>query len=115
MKMQVVFKNLKDEVLRERIRTYAEKRLSNLTRYSPHIVNGELVFEEGRGQYETILKIRVKGTNLTAKARGKDPLEGIDRVKDKIKSQLKKYEEKLKLEDRRKSNEKPFSSSPIRG
>lgn len=113
MKMQVMFKNLKDDVLREKIRTYAEKRLSNLTRYSPHIINGELTFEEGRGQYETILVIRVKGANLTAKSRSKDPLEGIDRVKDKIKSQLKKYEEKLKLEDRRKSNEKTFSPSSI--
>ncbi len=113
MKMQVVFKNLKDEVLRNKIRTYAEKRLSNLTRYSHHIINGELTFEEGRGQYETVLMVHVKGANLTAKARSKDPLESIDRVKDKIKSQLKKYEEKLKLEDRRKNNEKTFSSSPL--
>ncbi len=107
MKMQVVFKNLEDPTLKESLRGYADKRLKNLGRYSRHILDGELTFEEERGHYNTLLVLRVKGTTLTAKSRGKDPFETIDQIKEKIKGQLVKYEEKLKLEDRRHRDEWP--------
>ncbi len=106
MKVQVVFKNLEDELIKDRIREYLEKRLGNLDRYSNHIVDGEFTIEEERGRFRSSLILKVKGTTLKAAGVGKDPFEVIDLLKDKMKSQLMRYEEKLKLEARRKNNER---------
>ncbi len=81
------------------LKDYIDKRLSGLERYSPRIIDGELVFSEERGRFVGEIILKVKGSTLKAQARAKDPFETIDILKDKIKGQIIKYEEKLK--DRR--------------
>ncbi len=106
MKLQVVFKNLEDDLIKDRIREYLEKRLGNLDRYSNHIVDGEFVIAEERGRFNATTVVKVKGAVLKATSTGKDPFEVIDQIKDKLKGQLMRYEEKLKLEARRKNHER---------
>jgi putative sigma-54 modulation protein len=85
--------------LTDGLKEYIDKRLGRLDRYSPRILDGELVFYEERGRFVGELIIKVKGATLKAEAKAKDPFETVDLLKDKMKGQLKKYEEKLK--DRR--------------
>jgi len=82
--------------LTDGLREYIDKRLGNLRKYSPRIMEGELVFFEERGRFVGELIIRVKGATLKAEAKAKDPFEAVDILKDKMKGQIKKYEEKLK-------------------
>jgi putative sigma-54 modulation protein len=93
MKFQITTKDME---LTDGLREYIKKRLSGLERYSNHIMDGEIIFEELRGRYRIEVILRVKGATLTAVGQSKDPREAVDRVKDKIKVQLTKYEEKLK-------------------
>jgi len=93
MKFQMTTKNVE---LTDGLKDYIEKRLGGLDRYSNHIMDGEIIFEEMRGRYKVEVILRVKGSTLTAVGQSKDPHEAVDRVKDKIKVQLRKYEEKLK-------------------
>jgi len=78
------------------LKDYITKRLGGLEKYSPRILDGELVFSEERGRFVGELVLKVKGSTLKAHARAKDPFETIDILKDKMKGQIKKYEEKLK-------------------
>ena len=93
MKFQITTKNVE---LTDGLKDYIQKRLSGLERYSNHIMDGEIIFEEIRGRYKIEVILRVKGTTLTAAGQSKDPREAVDKVKDKIKVQLRKYEEKMK-------------------
>ena len=85
--------------LTDGLKEYIDKRLGSLDKYSPRVLDGELVFYEERGRFVGELIIKVKGATLKAEAKAKDPFETVDQLKDKMKGQLKKYEEKLK--DRR--------------
>ncbi|MCD6087926.1 MAG: ribosome-associated translation inhibitor RaiA [Candidatus Hydrothermae bacterium] len=78
------------------LREYIEKRLSGLDKYSSHIIDAELILDEQRGRFLGELVVKVKGSTLTAKSQAKDPFSAIDELKDKMKSQLVKYEDKLK-------------------
>ncbi len=96
MKISIQGKNLE---ITNGLRQYAEKRLSTLDRYSRNIIDSELVLEEEKGRVKGEMIVKVKGSTLKVSSVGKDAFNAIDELKDKIKSQLKKYEEKLK--DRR--------------
>lgn len=93
MDLQITTRNLD---LTDGLRAYLEKRLNGLERYSNHIIDGEVIIEEERGRYKFECIIKVKGATITAKSQSKDPYEAIDILKDKVKIQLKRYEEKLK-------------------
>ncbi len=80
----------------EGLKEYINKRLSGLDRYSSHIIDAELILDEQRGRFLGELVVKVKGSTLTAKTQAKDPFTAIDELKDKIKAQLNKYEDKLK-------------------
>ncbi|MEN3046227.1 MAG: ribosome-associated translation inhibitor RaiA [Candidatus Hydrothermales bacterium] len=83
--------------LTDDMRRYVEKRLSKIDRFSNHIIKSNLIFEEQRGRYrgEIIIEVTRKGI-LKAEAQNSDFFSVVDDLKDKITSQLKKYEQKLK-------------------
>lgn len=92
MELKIIARNLD---LTDALKDYINKRLMGLDRYSNNIIDSEFILQEIRGRYEGELIVKVKGQTLTAKTQRKDPYEVIDELKDKIKTQLKKYEEKL--------------------
>jgi len=85
--------------LTEALKSYIEKRLNFMDKFSSYIISAELTMEEQRGQYSGTLVVKVKGQTLTVKLTEKDPYILVDNLKDRIKNQLVKYEEKL--QDRR--------------
>ena len=93
MKLQITARNMD---LTEAIRSYAEKRLGKLERFSQNIISSELILSEQRGQYNGELIVKVKGKTLKATSTEKDPLTVIDRLKDKMSDAIKAYEDRLK-------------------
>jgi len=81
------------------LKEYIEKRLGVLDKFANYIVSVDLTMEEQRGRYSGTLVVKVKGQTLTVKATEKDPYILVDEIKDRIKHQMVKYEEKL--QDRR--------------
>ena len=81
------------------LKEYINKRLNFMNKFSDYIISAELIMEEQRGRYTGNLVVKVKGQTLTAKSTEKDPYILVDTLKEKIKHQLVKYEEKL--QDRR--------------
>ncbi len=93
MKYNIVARNIE---LTDSLKDYINKRLEGLERYSHHIMDGEMTVEELRGRYITQFVINMKGSVITAKCERKDLYESIDGLKDKLKTQLTKYEDKLR-------------------
>ncbi len=85
-----------DMPIMDSIRQHLEKKFSSLERYSNHIIDGEFILDEIRGRFVGEVILNVKGGTITAKATGKSPLDVIDELKDKVKVQLNRYEEKMK-------------------
>ncbi|MDI6850591.1 MAG: ribosome-associated translation inhibitor RaiA [bacterium] len=81
------------------LKEYIVKRLGVLDKFADYIISVELTMEEQRGRYSGTLVVKVKGQTLTVKSMEKDPYILIDEIKDRIKHQMVKYEEKL--QDRR--------------
>jgi putative sigma-54 modulation protein len=77
------------------LREYIEKRLNILDKFSNYIISVDLTMEEQRSRYSGTLVVKVKGQTLTVKSTEKDPYILVDSIKDRIKHQLVKYEEKL--------------------
>lgn len=77
------------------LREYIEKRLNILDKFSNYIISVDLTMGEQRSRYSGTLVVKVKGQTLTVKSTEKDPYILVDTIKDRIKHQLVKYEEKL--------------------
>jgi ribosomal subunit interface protein len=93
MDLQIHCKNVK---VPSGVQEQIAKKLDHLDRISRHIFGSELMFEEERGRIKGELIVRVKGRRLTAKTVGKDPLAVTTTLREKMESQLKKYEGKMK-------------------
>lgn len=93
MKYNIVARNVE---LTDSLKDYIAKRLDGLDKYSKHIINGELIIEELRGRYITEMILKVKGNTIAVKTNESDLYQSIDRLKDVLKKQLVKYEEKLR-------------------
>ncbi len=93
-KLNIVTKNFE---LKDDMKNYIEKRLSKMDRFSKHIIKSSLILEEQRGRYtgEILIEVSRKGI-LKATATNSDFFSVVDELKDKINTQLKKYEQKLK-------------------
>ncbi len=93
--IRVTYK-VKDLPILDSIRQHMEKKFSTFERYSNHIIDGEFILDEQRGRFIGELILNVKGGQLTATANGKSPIDVIDELKDKMKAQLHRYEDKIK-------------------
>ncbi len=93
MKYNIVARNVE---LTDSLKDYISRRLDGLDKYSRHIINGELIIDELRGRYTAEMVLKVKGNTIAVKAEQKDLYQAIDELKDILKKQLTKYEDKLR-------------------
>ncbi len=93
MKYNIVARNIE---LTDSLKHYISRRLDGLDRYSKHIINGELIIDELRGRYTAEMVLKMKGNTITVKAEQKDLYQAIDELKDILKKQLVRYEDKLR-------------------
>lgn len=96
-KLTITSKNVE---LTDDMRSYIEKRLKKIGRFSEHIIKAELIIEEQRGRFRGEFLVDVNRKFLKAESISNDFFFVIDELKDKIERQLKKYEEKLKFRKR---------------
>jgi putative sigma-54 modulation protein len=82
--------------LTEELKDFAEKQLDRLSRYFNQIIDCHLVLELEKSRQSAELNVKVYGTVLTSKHRSFDMYESVEKVTDKMESQVKKYKGKLK-------------------
>ena len=93
MKYNIVARNIE---LTDALKEYISKRLDGLDKYSKHIIDGELIIDELRGRYTTQMVLKLKGHTIAVKTEQKDPYMAVDELKDVLKKQLTRYEDKLR-------------------
>ena len=98
--MQVIVKGHHAHVT-DGLKERATQKIEKVTRYYPRLMKAEIEFSENGGARAAIVKHRVeviltaKQHVLRASARGPDPLTAVDRVVDKLESQVRRLKGKV--------------------
>jgi putative sigma-54 modulation protein len=82
--------------LTDDLKDFAEKQIGKLERYFNHIIDSHLILETEKSRMTAELKLKVYGTVLTSKYRSFDMYDSVEKVIDKMETQLKRYKGKLK-------------------
>jgi putative sigma-54 modulation protein len=82
--------------LTDDLKDFAEKQIGKLERYFNHIIDSHLILETEKSRKTAELKLKVYGTVLTSKHRSFDMYDSVEKVIDKMETQLKRYKGKLK-------------------
>lgn len=82
--------------LTDDLKDFAEKQIGKLERYFNHIIDSHLILETEKSRMTAELKLKVYGTVLTSKHRSFDMYDSVEKVMDKMETQLKRYKGKLK-------------------
>lgn len=97
--------------LTDDLKDFVEKHAGKLERFFDHIIDSHLILEMEKSRMTAELKLKVYGTVLTSKHRSFDMYDSVEKVIDKMQSQLKRYKERLKD----KKVKKAQKSSPVKG
>ncbi len=93
--------------LTDDLKNFAEKHIEKLERYFNHIIDSHLILEMEKSRMTAELKLKVYGTVLTSKHRSFDMYDSVEKVIDKMESQLKRYKEKLTDKKAKKAQKAP--------
>jgi len=88
--------------LTDQLRDFIGLKLSKLEHYSNYITSVEVVFDKEAGFESVEGKLHLRGDLLTAKAKEKDPYVAATQVVDRLLSQMKKHDERVR--ERKKNN-----------
>ena len=91
--------------LTDQLKDYVNRKVAKLERYSHYVMNLELILTKGSPLEEVEGKVHLKHELLTARAQSKDLLLGISEVLDKLLTQMKRHDEKMR--DRKKDVPRP--------
>lgn len=78
------------------LKEFAEKQINRLSRYFDHIIDCHLTLDSVKSRMTAELRVKVHGTVLNSKENSFDMRASMEKVLDKMESQLKKYKAKLK-------------------
>jgi putative sigma-54 modulation protein len=81
--------------LTEDLKSFAEKQIDKLGKYFNHIIDSHLILDMEKSRMTAELKVKVYGTVLTSKYRSFDMYDSVEKVIDKMETQIKKYKAKL--------------------
>ncbi|PLX69677.1 MAG: ribosomal subunit interface protein [Denitrovibrio sp.] len=93
MNIQITARNID---LTDAIRSYAEKKVSKLEKYSDHITEASVLLEVQKNVHIVEILLSAKGIFMKGLEKSEDLYASIDLASDKIEKQLVKYKEKLK-------------------
>jgi putative sigma-54 modulation protein len=82
--------------LTDDLKDFVEKHIGKLERFFDHIIDSHLILDTEKSRMTAELKLKVYGTVLTSKHRSFDMYDSVEKVIDKMESQLKRYKERLK-------------------
>ncbi|PIP13968.1 MAG: ribosomal subunit interface protein [bacterium (Candidatus Stahlbacteria) CG23_combo_of_CG06-09_8_20_14_all_34_7] len=91
MKIKITGKHVE---ISPQIKIFIEKSLEGLEKFEHHIISCEIVVELNEKRYTVEISIDVKNHRFTSSDESFDLTASIDKSINKIKAQLKKFEEK---------------------
>jgi putative sigma-54 modulation protein len=91
--------------LTDQLKEYVARKAEKLERYSHYIMNLELTLTKGSPLEDVEGKVHLKHEHLSARSQSKDLLLGISEVLDKLLTQMKRHDEKMR--DRKKVAPRP--------
>jgi putative sigma-54 modulation protein len=80
----------------EKVKQYAEKKVSRLKRYYDGIIECEIILDYEKQTQLAEIAIKVYGQRLVAQEKSEDIYKSIDFAVDKLERQVKKYKAKLR-------------------
>ena len=96
--------------LTPQMKEYVTKRVEKLERYSHYIMNAEIILAKDGGLELAEGKLHLKHDVLTARAQAADLYQSITEVVDRLVTQLKRHDERMK--DRKKVEGHRATGSP---
>jgi putative sigma-54 modulation protein len=81
--------------LTEDLKNFAENQIEKLGRYFDNIIDSHLILDMEKSRMSAELKVKVYGTVLSSKYRSFDMYDSVEKVIDKMETQIKKYKAKL--------------------
>jgi ribosome hibernation promoting factor len=87
------------------LKEFAEKNFAKLERYFENIVDCHLILTKDRYQQVAEGTLQVYGTVITSKVATNDMHASIEKLAEKMETQLKRHKDKLKDKDQKKLNQ----------
>ena len=92
--MKIVI-NSKNYNASDKLKGTIEKKFEKLNKYFSNEITANVMTLRERGKYKVEATINTKGTIFRAEVVAEDPYEGVDRVVEKLSSQMSKFKTKL--------------------
>lgn len=92
MKIVITSKNYSAS---DKLKETIEKKFDKLNKYFSNEITANVMTLKEKGKYKVEATINTKGTIFRAEVLSEDPYEGVDRVVDKLSSQMSKFKTKL--------------------
>jgi putative sigma-54 modulation protein len=89
--------------LTEDLKTFSQKEIKRLEKYFNHIIDCHLILDQEKNRITAELKTKVYGTILSSKYKSYNLYDSIEKVIDKMETQLKRYKAKLQDKKAKKS------------
>jgi len=79
----------------DKLKEVIEKKFEKLDKYFSNEITGNVMTIKEKGGYKVEATINAKGTIFRAEVKADDPYDAVDRVIDKLSSQMSKFKSKL--------------------
>jgi putative sigma-54 modulation protein len=112
--MRITVKSENGSTLDENLLDYAEDKIGKIEKFYSNIQEADLVLSELRGRNVAEVTIKVAGKIIRAETEGSNIRGAIDRLSDKLETQMRKYKER-QLDLSRKSARNTSSNDHILG
>ena len=79
----------------DKLKETVEKKFEKLNKYFSNEITGNIMVIKEKGDYKVEATINAKGTIFRAEVKANDPYDAVDRVIDKLSSQMSRFQGKL--------------------
>jgi len=111
--MKITVKSSSSHCFDESTLSYAEEKLEKLEKIFQPIREADLVFNESKGVHMAEVTMYVNGRIIRAETKDTNVRSAIDRLKDKLERQIRRYKEKTIDKKRHIKKEFPQEVTPI--
>ena len=84
----------------DKLKETVEKKFEKLNKYFSNEITGNIMVIKEKGDYKVEATINAKGTIFRAEVKANDPYDAVDRVIDKLSSQMSRFKGKLQKSTR---------------
>lgn len=92
--MRITVKSENGSTLDENLLDYAEEKIGKVEKFYSNIQEADLVLSELRGRNVAEITLKVSGKIVRAETEGTNIRNAIDRLSDKLETQMRKYKER---------------------